>query len=76
MVIDNGTLPADELYYSLKPGSTNLGEIDIDALIAAKPQTLINHVDGTYQLFRVGDAVSSRNIHSAIYDSLRLCQGM
>jgi hypothetical protein len=25
-------------------------------------------------LFRVGDAVASRNIHAAIYDSLRLCQ--
>ena len=27
-----------------------------------------------YQLFRVGDAVASRNIHAAIYDSLRLCK--
>ena len=76
MVVDNGTLPADELYFALKPESTNLGEIDIDALIAVKPQTLVNHAGGAYQLFRVGDAVSSRNIHSAIYDSLRLCQGM
>jgi len=25
-------------------------------------------------LFRVGDAVASRNIHAAIYDSLRLCK--
>ena len=30
--------------------------------------------DGRYQLFRVGDAVASRNIHAAIYDSLRLCK--
>ena len=29
--------------------------------------------DGRFQLFRVGDAVSSRNIHAALYDSLRLC---
>ena len=29
---------------------------------------------GRYQLFRVGDAVASRNIHAAIYDSLRLCK--
>ena len=29
--------------------------------------------DGLYQLFRIGDAVSSRNIHAAIYDALRLC---
>ena len=30
--------------------------------------------DGPYQLFRVGDAVAGRNIHAAIYDSLRLCK--
>jgi hypothetical protein len=28
---------------------------------------------GRFQLFRVGDAVASRNIHAALYDSLRLC---
>ena len=33
----------------------------------------VNLPAGTYQLFRVGDAVASRNIHAAIYDSLRLC---
>ena len=25
-----------------------------------------------HQLFRAGDAVASRNIHAAVYDSLRL----
>ena len=29
---------------------------------------------GDYFLYRVGDAVSSRNIHAAIYDSLRICK--
>jgi hypothetical protein len=29
--------------------------------------------DGAYQLFRVGDAVASRNIHAAVYDAYRLC---
>jgi hypothetical protein len=28
--------------------------------------------NGTFQLFRIGDAVSARNTHAAIYDALRL----
>ena len=32
--------------------------------------------DGSYLLYRVGDAVASRNIHAAIYDALRLCKGL
>ena len=44
------------------------------ALLAGRPQELTANPDGRYQLFRVGDAVASRNIHAAIYDSLRLCK--
>jgi hypothetical protein len=76
VVIEHGTLPADELYFELKPGSSNLGEIDLDALLAGRPQDKVNNPDGRYQLFRVGDAVASRNIHAAIYDSLRLCKDL
>jgi N-methyl-L-proline demethylase len=74
VVVEHGTLPVDELYFNLKPGSSNLGEVDLDTLIVGRPQTLVNNPDGAYQLFRVGDAVASRNIHAAIYDSLRLCK--
>ncbi len=74
VVAEHGTLPVDGLYFALKPRSTNLGEIDIGALIAGAPQPLANNPDGEFRLFRVGDAVASRNIHAAIYDSLRLCK--
>lgn len=74
IVVEHGTLPNDELYFDLKPDSSNLGSIDIESLVAGKPQNHVSNRDGSYQLFRVGDAVASRNIHSAIYDSLRLCQ--
>ncbi len=73
VVVEHGTLPLDELYFELKAGAINQGAVDYDALIACQPQRLAANPDGTYQLFRVGDAVSSRNIHAAIYDSLRLC---
>jgi|TARA_B100000315_G_scaffold146965_1_gene135977 hypothetical protein len=35
-------------------------------------QAIANNPDGAYQLFRIGDAVASRDIHAAIYDALRL----
>jgi len=74
VVVEHGTLPVDELYFELKAGSTNLGELDLEALVSGRPQTVVNNPEGTYQLFRTGDAVASRNIHAAIYDSLRLCK--
>jgi N-methyl-L-proline demethylase len=76
VVVEHGTLPLDDLYFALKPGSTNLGEVDYQALLAGRPQALTTNPDGRYQLFRVGDAVASRNIHAAIYDALRLCKDL
>ena len=73
VVVEQGTLPNDELYLDLVPGSRNLGEVDHEALVAMRPQTISTNPDGRYQLFRVGDAVTSRNVHAAIYDALRLC---
>jgi 2,4-dienoyl-CoA reductase-like NADH-dependent reductase (Old Yellow Enzyme family) len=73
VIAEHGTLPAAEVYFALKEQSSNRGEVDIDALIANRPQGLVRNRGGRFQLFRVGDAVSSRNIHAALYDSLRLC---
>ena len=73
IICDSGTLPADELYFELKANSINLGEVDQDALLAGERQIQVNNPDGSYRLFRLGDAVASRNIHAAILDSLRLC---
>ena len=72
VVVNYGTLPLDDLYFDLKDLSTNRGEVDYDALIAGEPQTLNRNPSGQFQLFRIGDAVSARNTHAAIYDALRL----
>ena len=72
VVVEHGTLPLDDLYFALKPGSRNRGEVDYGALIAGRPQEIVRNPEGAYRLFRIGDAVSSRNIHAAIYDALRL----
>ncbi|WP_114907192.1 NADH:flavin oxidoreductase [Ornithinimicrobium murale] len=73
VVVEHGTLPNDELYVDLVGGSSNLGEVDHQALLGGRPQALRTNPSGRYQLFRIGDAVASRNVHAAIYDALRLC---
>lgn len=74
VVVEHGTLPADDLYFALKPGARNLGEVDHDALIAGRKQALVRNPAGAYVLYRIGDAVASRNIHAAVYDALRLAK--
>ena len=74
IVVEHGTVPLDDLYFDLKPLSSNLGVLDHDALLDGRPQNIRANPGGGFQLFRIGDAVSSRNIHAAIYDALRLCR--
>ncbi len=76
VVVEHGTVPLDELYFDLKPDSRNGGELDYRALLAARPQQIVRNPDGRFSLFRIGDAVSSRNIHAAIYDALRLVKDL
>jgi 2,4-dienoyl-CoA reductase-like NADH-dependent reductase (Old Yellow Enzyme family)/thioredoxin reductase len=76
VVLNYGTLPLDELYFDLKPQSTNNGAVDHDALISGTPQTVQRNRNGSFQLFRIGDAVSARNTHAAIYDALRLVKDL
>jgi len=73
VVVEHGTAPDNDLYDALLPGSVNLGQIAIKELLARSPQPATANPDGNYALYRVGDAVASRNIHAAILDSYRLC---
>ena len=72
VVVEYGSLPNDELWQELRPGSSNDGELELDAFLAGRAQERVVNADGAYQLFRVGDAVSSRNIHAALYESRRV----
>lgn len=76
VVVEHGTLPLDALYFALRPGSVNLGEVDHRALLSGRAQAVTRNPRGTYRLFRVGDAVASRNIHAAVFDSLRLAKDL
>ncbi|MEX2525884.1 MAG: NADH:flavin oxidoreductase [Gammaproteobacteria bacterium] len=73
VIVENGVTPDEGLYYRLKDRSRNHGQVDLKALFAAQPQPQPEY-DGDYLLYRVGDCVSARDIHAAIYDSLRLCK--
>ena len=76
VVIENGILPNDGLYWELKERSLNRGQVDVAKLFAAEAQpALAEDLSGEkYLLYRVGDCISQHNIHGAIYDALRLCK--
>nr|WP_309501663.1 FAD-dependent oxidoreductase [uncultured Roseovarius sp.] len=74
LIYEHGTLPVDDLYHALAPGARNGGIIDQQALLEAQPQPKRGG-DG-YDLYRIGDAVSSRDIHAAILEAARLCSRM
>lgn len=76
IVVNHGTIPLDELYFELKPLSSNLGAVNYNDLIDGKPQVETRNPDGRFQLFRIGDAVAARNTHAAIYDGLRLAKDL
>lgn len=74
VVVEHGTLASDELYFALKPLSRNRGAVDYRALTrpAREERALLPSAgEGAFVLYRIGDAVASRNIHAAIYDAVR-----
>ena len=76
VVVNHGTVPLDELYFDLISQSSNQGQVDYDALIEGRPQNIVADASRRFQLFRIGDAVSARNIHAAVYDGMRLCKDL
>ena len=76
VVGDHGVVANDGLYHELVPASSNLGELDHEAFVGGRPQSVRTNPGGSFQLFRIGDAVAGRNIHAAIYDALRLCKDL
>ena len=79
VVVENGTRANAEIYDALKPQSRNHGEIDINALadgfleLPDHDTSLMDNSKHGFDLVRIGDAVSSRNIHAALFDALRIC---
>ncbi len=76
VIVDNGTSPLSDLYFDLRSDSSNGGAVDYEALVEGRAQTTVRNTAGSFQLFRIGDAVTSRNIHAAVYDALRLMKDL
>jgi len=76
IVVENGTRPNEALYYELKADSVNKGQIDVEALFDSAAQPVLSETNSVMILWRLGDCVSQRNTHAAIYDALRLCKDL
>ncbi|GAA0034476.1 oxidoreductase [Brevibacterium metallidurans] len=74
VVVDHGTLPNDEVYLELRERSRNRGAIDLEAWVHGRPQPEISlaEADAPFVLYRIGDAVASRNVHAAVLEGLRV----
>jgi 2,4-dienoyl-CoA reductase-like NADH-dependent reductase (Old Yellow Enzyme family) len=72
VVTQLGTAPIDDVFHALKGGARNHGGTDVHALRDAVAQPWFAEPGAGYLLFRVGDAVASRDIHAALLDSLRI----
>ena len=81
VIVEHGTAPTDELYFALKERSSNRGEIGHAALIGRDDDfarlfpgagAAARNGDGRFVLYRIGDAIASRNIHVAVHDALRI----
>lgn len=74
VVVERGTLPNDALWQTLAPHARNGGLTDVDAMAAHRPQP--DPAGEGPLVYRIGDALASRDIHAAIYDALRLCKDL
>ncbi|TIL53502.1 MAG: N-methylproline demethylase, partial [Mesorhizobium sp.] len=74
VIIEQGSIPMNEIYLELRPQSANDGVTDLDAMVKAAAQPRLR--DSGFELHRIGDAVSSRNIHAAVLDALRICSAL
>lgn len=77
VVIEAGTVPMDDLFDELAKQATNGGTIDMERWLRAEDQASFKEIErSAYNLFRIGDCVSSRGIHAAMLDANRLCQSI
>ena len=73
VIVDQGTVPMDEIYTEIRSHSANDGVTDLAAFVASRPQPRTGE---GFELHRIGDAVSSRNIHAAMLDAARICSAL
>ncbi len=74
LIVEFGTAPFDEIYHELRRHSSNAGVTEISLLVDGTDSSAENtDKSAGFELHRIGDAISSRDIHSAVYDAYRIC---
>jgi len=73
IVVEHGVVPDSALFDALKTTSANRGETNLESLVAGAAQP--DEGPG-FALYRIGDAVASRDLAASIYEARRLCQNM
>jgi 2,4-dienoyl-CoA reductase-like NADH-dependent reductase (Old Yellow Enzyme family) len=73
VAVEHGTVPNDDIFHDLAARSANGGVTDLDALLAFEPQPASGN---GFEVYLIGDALASRNVHAAIHDARRLCQAL
>ena len=75
LVVERGMQPVCDLYDELKPRSVNDGELDLERFVAGLAQPWPGASgEQRFELYRIGDANASRDIHASIFEALRLCR--
>ena len=72
IVVERGISSLTEVYDALKPESRNHGNVDINEFESGGLRLPHANPQGQFDLIRIGDAISGRNLHAAIYDALRV----
>lgn len=70
IIVEHGTIPVSDIFDELRPLSVNDGVTEIETLIGTSP--LREPPMSGFELHRIGDAISSRSVHAAMLDALRL----
>lgn len=76
VIAEMGTEPVQDVYDELVDRSTNRGAVDFADLLARRTQNIVRNERGAFRLFRIGDALTSRNVHAAMLDADRLCHAV
>ena len=76
VILEQGTIPVTDLFNALSPSARNMGITDWDALADGETQSTAPPKDDGFDLFAIGDAVSSRNIHAAMFDANRIARAL
>ncbi len=73
VIVEAGTDPMAEVFFELKSQSINDGLSDVDALATYQPQPIAE--EKGFTLYRIGDSVTSRSIHAAIWRHIASLSG-